>query len=61
MSEALLTAIALVLVIEGLLPALTPRGYRSMVTRVAELGDREIRTTGIVVMGLGALLLYIFQ
>jgi len=48
-----------VLIIEGMLPFMSPRKYRELVAEIARLSDNHIRTIGLVVMiiGLVALLL----
>lgn len=55
----LLNALALVLVIEGILPFLSPRAMRNMMTQMIQLEDRTLRITGLFSMltGLGLLLL----
>lgn len=57
----LLTAVALVLVIEGLLPALSPRRYRQTMLNMSKMDDRILRSIGLVSMAAGALLLYFFK
>lgn len=52
------TALALVLVIEGLLPLLSPRNFRQTMLAAVKLNDRVLRTIGIASMTLGVLLLY---
>jgi uncharacterized protein YjeT (DUF2065 family) len=54
----ILTALALVLVIEGLLPFASPGRYRQMVAEIVRLSDNYIRTVGLVVIVIGLLLLY---
>ncbi|HWL61286.1 MAG TPA: DUF2065 domain-containing protein [Steroidobacteraceae bacterium] len=54
----LLAALALMLVLEGLLPFLNPGGWRRMVTRLAGNSDRELRIGALVCMALGLLLLF---
>lgn len=54
----LLAALALLLVIEGLLPALNPGALRRVLLQAAEMDDRSLRIAGLLSMGLGALLLY---
>ncbi len=60
MSE-LWTALALVMVIEGLLPAITPKGYRKAMLSMAQMDSRSIRITGLVIMITGALFLYFLK
>ena len=54
-------ALALVMVIEGLLPAISPRLYRKAMLSVAQLDSRSIRITGLVSMIAGALFLYFLK
>jgi uncharacterized protein YjeT (DUF2065 family) len=56
-----LTALALVLVFEGLLPFAAPGRYRKMVDELARLSDNSLRTVGLVVMLAGLLLLYFIR
>lgn len=57
MQSTLLTAFALVLVIEGVLPLLAPASWREMFRRVTEFQDGQIRFVGLlsVLAGLGLL------
>ncbi len=59
MGSDLLTALALVLIIEGLLPGLAPTKWMKMMHDAARLGPQGIRVAGIISMLSGALLLYI--
>lgn len=61
MLDDLLLAFALVLVLEGLLPALSPDGWRRAVQQLAELPDASIRRFGIVMIGVGALLFHLMR
>ncbi len=54
----ILTALALVLVIEGMLPFISPRKYRQMVAEITRLSDNNIRNIGLAVMIAGLLLLF---
>ena len=54
----ILTALALVLIIEGLLPFASPGRYRQMVAQIVLLSDNHIRTVGLVVIAIGLALLY---
>lgn len=56
--QVLPVALALVLVIEGMLPFLSPGRWRQMIVQVAALEDRLIRNIGLGSMLLGLLLLY---
>jgi len=55
----LLTALALVLIIEGLLPGLAPSTWLKVMSDAAKLGPQGIRIFGIVSMLSGALLLFV--
>lgn len=57
--DVLPAAIALVLIIEGLLPFINPRAWRNMVAQIAQMDDRVIRNIGMGSMTLGVLLLYL--
>ncbi len=54
-------ALALVLVIEGLLPALSPDGYRRAMLSVSQMDRRGIRIMGMLSMTAGAMLLYFLK
>jgi len=56
--DDLLAALALVFVIEGMLPFLNPQSLRRMLATVVQLDDRTLRLTGFVSMVCGLLLLY---
>jgi len=56
-----LTAAALVFVIEGMMPFVSPRTYRRMVAEIAQLSDNHIRNIGLVVMLAGLLLLFVVR
>ena len=49
------------MVIEGLLPAITPRGYRKAMMSMAQMDTRSVRITGLVSMIAGALFLYFLK
>lgn len=61
MPDLLLGALGLMLVFEGLLPLMNPRGWRDMVTRVARMHDGQIRFIGLMSVGIGGLLLWWLQ
>lgn len=54
----ILTALALVFVIEGMLPFISPSKYRQMVAEISRLSDSQIRNIGLVIMFVGLLLLF---
>lgn len=57
----ILTALALVLIIEGLLPFASPGRYRQMVAQIVTLSDNNIRTVGLVVIVIGLVLLFMVR
>lgn len=52
-------AIAMVFVIEGIIPFLVPGRWRRLVVTMAHLDDRTMRTMGLISMLLGLALLYL--
>lgn len=60
MSDLLLGAIALMLVLEGLLPFLSPQRWRSMFQKATQLSDGQIRFVGLSSMLIGVVLLLLF-
>ena len=61
MWDNLIPALALVLVIEGMLPFLSPRGWRDAMSQAAQLPDNVLRTLGFVSMVAGVIILYFVQ
>jgi uncharacterized protein YjeT (DUF2065 family) len=61
MSKMLLTAFALVLVLEGILPFLIPTLWREAFRRLIEMSDRQVRFLGLSSMVAGVLLLYLVR
>jgi len=59
--DTLLTAFALMLVIEGVLPFLVPGLWRDTFRRLTEMTDGQIRFIGLTSMLTGLLLLYIVR
>ena len=58
MGGTLLTALALMLVLEGLLPFVAPGTWREAFRKVTELADGQIRFIGLSSMLLGLILLF---
>ncbi len=54
----LLAAVAIYLILEGLLPFASPRRWRHSIEQLGQLNDRQLRTGGLVVIIAGLLLLY---
>ncbi len=59
MWEALLNAICLLLIIEGIIPFLYPHKWRNMVAMLASIDNRHLRIMGLVSMLTGVALLYL--
>jgi uncharacterized protein YjeT (DUF2065 family) len=60
MSDLLLGAVALMLVLEGLLPFLSPQRWRAMFQKATQLSDGQIRFVGLSSMLIGVVLLLLF-
>ena len=57
----LLVALALVLVIEGIVPFLNPGAMRRALLALAQMNDNTLRFAGLTVMITGCLLLYVLR
>ena len=57
----ILTACALVLVIEGILPFVGPNRYKQLVAQMVRLSDNQLRTFGLSAMIAGLVLLFIVR
>ena len=53
--ESLGMAMAMVLVLEGLLPLLAPRQWRQMFTQLLQLKDGQLRFCGLLCIAVGAI------
>jgi uncharacterized protein len=53
----LLAALGIVLIIEGLMPMLSPGGWREAMRRIGAMRDGQIRFMGLVATLIGALIL----
>ncbi len=53
--SSVLTAVAIVLIIEGLLPFFAPGAWRETTRKMAELSDGQLRFVGLISIALGAL------
>ena len=60
MWDLLLSAFALMLVFEGLMPFLSPRRWRAMFEQVMRLSDGQLRFIGLASMLVGLALLALF-
>jgi uncharacterized protein len=57
----LLAALALVMVIEGIVPFVSPQAMRRMLEKVARIDDRALRLSGLFSMICGVIMLYIVR
>lgn len=57
----LLTAVALVCVIEGIMPFINPAGFRRIMLMGTRLDDSSLRIAGLGSMLIGILLLYLVR
>lgn len=59
--QTLGAAVALLLVLEGILPFVNPAAVRTVIRAIHELSDSQLRAAGISSMLVGLLLLYLIQ
>ena len=57
----ILTALALVLVIEGMLPFVRPGRYKQLVAQIVRLSDNQLRMFGLSAMIIGIVLLFVVR
>lgn len=57
----LFSALALFLVLEGIIPFLNPQGMKRTLARLLEIGDRELRIAGLGCMLVGVTLLFLVR
>ena len=57
----ILTALALVLVIEGMLPFVRPGRYKQLVAQIVRLSDNQLRIFGLTAMIIGIVLLFVVR
>ena len=60
MGTTLLMALALMLILEGVLPFLAPNLWRDTFRRILQMSDGQIRFVGLASMLVGLLLLLLF-
>ena len=61
MSDAIWIALALLLVLEGLMPAINPGGWRRMFEQLLRLSDQQVRAIGLISMVAGLIMLWLIQ
>ena len=57
----LLLALALLLVLEGLLPFLSPAGFKQAMLMIGQMNEKQLRISGFVSMMAGVLLMYLIN
>ena len=57
----LLVAVALVLVLEGIIPFLAPEKFRQALAQLSQLSGQALRIIGLVSMTFGIIFLYILR
>ncbi len=58
--QTFLTALGLVLIIEGLLPFFSPKGWRGVFEQILKLSDGQLRFYGLASIAAGLIMLLIF-
>jgi uncharacterized protein YjeT (DUF2065 family) len=61
MWQDLLSAVALMLVIEGILPFVSPAMMRQVFAAMATMDTNRLRLTGLLSMAIGVILLYMVR
>jgi hypothetical protein len=61
MWESIIPALALVLVLEGMMPFLSPKNWREAMAQAAQLPDNVLRIMGFCSMLAGVIILYIVR
>lgn len=61
MLHDILVATCLVMVIEGILPFISPHKWKEMMSIVVKKSDKSLRTIGLISMSIGAIVLYLIR
>lgn len=61
MWQDILTAVALYLIIEGMIPFIGPDRFRRAVEQISRLNDNNLRIMGLIAMVSGLLLLFMVR
>lgn len=59
--DDLVRALALVMVIEGIMPFIAPNGWRQAMLQAGRLSDNALRRIGLASMLAGVLVLYLYN
>ena len=57
----IIAAVALVLVLEGIMPFLAPQQWKQMLQQISQMSDKNLRIMGAVMMIVGAVLFKMIQ
>ena len=60
-SDVIWTALALLLVLEGLFPFLSPGGWRQTFMKLMQLRDGQLRFFGLTCIGIGLITLWLLS
>lgn len=61
MIDSIIVAFAIVLIIEGLGPALFPNKWRNYLLKLVELPTEDIRNIGLFILALGVIIIWLSQ
>jgi uncharacterized protein YjeT (DUF2065 family) len=54
-------ALALVCIIEGIMPFINPQGLKRLLTKLAAMEERELRLGGLISMAVGLAILFLVR
>ena len=57
----LFAALAIVCIIEGVMPFINPSGVKRLLSRIASLEEREMRIAGFISMAVGLTILFLVR
>ena len=57
----LLTALALVMVVEGIIPFISPQGYKNTMQQMLSMPDKTLRSIGLGLMLAGVIALFLVR
>jgi uncharacterized protein YjeT (DUF2065 family) len=57
----LFAALAIVCIIEGVMPFVNPGGMKRLLSRIASMEDREMRIAGLISMAVGLTILFLVR
>lgn len=57
----LLAAVAIAMILEGIMPFVSPKGWKAMVSKIAQFPEQQLRTFGFLLMLSGVAFLYMVR